>query len=294
VRRRLLIPLGLAVTGLLVLAAVASRGRPLGGGAAGPGPGRGFFDYVFTTLVLVGAAIAVVFVWVLVAERPDRRTTPPVRQRYLGVLVTFLGAVAIAWFLAHDHTFLRRMAQLEQQAQTTQQQQRAAPGRKAVPPGGRGARIRWDEVGLVVALLAGAAVVALAARSRGRPRPTLRRRERQEALSAALDESLDDLLADPDLRRAIIAAYARMERALAGAGLARRPAEAPFEYLERALLELETSAGAVRRLTDLFEWAKFSQHEPEAEMRDEAVAALVAVRDELRAAAPEPVAGASS
>ncbi len=105
-------------------------------------------------------------------------------------------------------------------------------------------------------------------------------------MSLALDESLDDLRAEPDLRKAIIAAYARMERALAGAGLPRRPAEAPLEYLERALLELETSAGAVRRLTDLFEWAKFSQHEPEPQMRDDAIDALVAVRDELRAPAP--------
>jgi hypothetical protein len=39
----------------------------------------------------------------------------------------------------------------------------------------------------------------------------------------------------------------------------------------------------VRRLTDLFEWARFSHHEPEPSMRDDAVDALVAVRDELRA-----------
>ena len=75
-----------------------------------------------------------------------------------------------------------------------------------------------------------------------------------------------------------------MERALASAGLARRPAEAPVEYLERALLELDASTDAVRRLTELFEWAKFSHHEPEPSMRDDAVEALVAVRDELRAA----------
>ena len=105
---------------------------------------------------------------------------------------------------------------------------------------------------------------------------------REDALSVALDESLDDLRNDPDLRRAIVAAYARMEIALAGAGLPRRPAEAPFEYLERALLALDTSAESVRRLTALFEWAKFSHHDPERAMRDEAVDALVAVRDELR------------
>jgi hypothetical protein len=73
-----------------------------------------------------------------------------------------------------------------------------------------------------------------------------------------------------------------MEDALAASGLARAAAEAPFEYLGRALQELETSAAAARRLTDLFERAKFSQHEPAEAMRDEAIEALIAVRDELR------------
>ena len=46
------------------------------------------------------------------------------------------------------------------------------------------------------------------------------------------------------------------------------------------------SAEGAERLTVLFEWAKFSQHEPKPEMRDEAIAALLAVRDDL---AREPV-----
>src|SRR5262249_56194695 len=100
-------------------------------------------------------------------------------------------------------------------------------------------------------------------------------------------EASDGLRNDAGLRRAIIAAYAGMEHALARAGIARHPSEAPFEYIERALLSLDTSADGARRLTGLFEWAKFSHHEPEPAMRDDAIAALVAVRDEL---AREPVA----
>ena len=118
--------------------------------------------------------------------------------------------------------------------------------------------------------------------------PARRSGEAPQSLADALDVSLDDLRTDPDLRRAIIAAYARMEAALAAAGLPRRPAEAPLEYLERALLSLDTSAEAVRRLTDLFEWARFSHHEPEPSMRDDAVDALLAVRDELRASELTP------
>ena len=54
----------------------------------------------------------------------------------------------------------------------------------------------------------------------------------------AVDESLDDLRAEPDPRRAVIAAYARLERVLAAHGLPRKPAEAPLEYLGRMLAEL--------------------------------------------------------
>jgi hypothetical protein len=41
----------------------------------------------------------------------------------------------------------------------------------------------------------------------------------------------------------------------------------------------------VTRLTDLFERAKFSQHEIGLELREQAIDALAAVRDELRHAA---------
>ena len=141
---------------------------------------------------------------------------------------------------------------------------------------------------VVLSLFFVAAVATIVALRRSRRDEEAALDTAPETLAAALDESLDDLRADPDLRRAIIAAYARMERALAAAGIPRRPAEAPLEYVERALLTLDTSAAAVRKLTDLFEWARFSHHEPEPSMRDEAIDALVAVRDELRASELTP------
>ena len=108
-------------------------------------------------------------------------------------------------------------------------------------------------------------------------------------MSRALDDSIDDLRRDPDLRRAIIAAYARMEGSLAHAGLPRSPAEAPYEYLERSLVELDAGAQGARRLTELFERAKFSHHALGEGMRTEAVDALVAVRDDLQRPAAEAV-----
>jgi Domain of unknown function (DUF4129) len=288
VARRPLIPLGLAVGGLLVLAAVASRGRPLGGGGSGTGPTAGFFDYVFTTIVLVAAALSIVLLLSLAFVRPERGGVPSPGRRYLASMLGLVGAFVLAWALVHSG-FEKRLRDLEQNARQQPAQTQPSPLR-APPKNVRGARVRWDEVAIVLGLLAAAGAFAVATRSRRRLSGLSLPRSSRQAVSLALDESLDDLRCEPDLRKAIIAAYARMERALAAAGLPRRPAEAPVEYLERALLELDTSAGAVRRLTELFEWAKFSQHEPEPRMRDEAVDALVAVRDELR----EPEAAAVS
>jgi hypothetical protein len=288
VARRVLIPLSLAVGGLLVLAAVASRGRPLTGGGGGTGPTAGFFDYVFTTVVLAAAALSVALLFSLAFVRPQRGAAPSPGRRYLTSMLGLAGAFVLAWALVHSG-FEKRLRQLEQGQRYPPKQSQPSP-LKAPPSTVRGARLRWDEVAIVLGLLAAAGAAAAVARARHRLTGVSTTGASRQAVSHALDESLDDLRSEPDLRKAIIAAYARMEGALAVAGLPRHPAEAPAEYLARALLELETSARAVRRLTDLFEWAKFSQHEPEPRMRDEAVDALVAVRDELRGPAPVTVA----
>ena len=47
------------------------------------------------------------------------------------------------------------------------------------------------------------------------------------------------------------------------------------------LADLAVSPEAARRLTDLFERAKFSQHAVAAEMKEEAISALETVRDDL-------------
>jgi len=279
---RRLLALGAGVTALVVVAAVASRGRPLAGSGAGAGPTAGFFDYVFTTTAILGVIVVAVVVWGLAGARRDRTWKRPSRNHLLSYFLAVAAGAAIATLLLHNSRFMQRLRAAAQQANRPQSSQPGArPGK--IPASTRGAHLRWDEVAVVAALLAGAAGLAYAGRTRvpSRQTPSWRRR-RQEAVSVALDESLDDLRKEPDLRRAIIAAYARMETALGDAGITRHPAEAPLEYMERALTSLDTSTAAVRRLTVLFEWAKFSQHEPEPQMRDEAIDALVTVRDELR------------
>jgi hypothetical protein len=109
--------------------------------------------------------------------------------------------------------------------------------------------------------------------------------EREAELTAALDEvladTLDDLRAERDPRRAVIGAYARLERTFAAHDVAREPSETPREYVDRALDRLGVSAFAVRRLTQLYERAKFSPHEIDAAMKDDAIDALAGLREEL-------------
>jgi hypothetical protein len=275
---RRLLPLVLAVAGLLAVAALASHGRPLSA-SHGTGPTPRFFDYVFTTVALIAVAIAVAFLVGLFGTKP----VTPARQRprfhWVQLLVSLVASLLLGWFLLHAHFHLL--------AKETSERSGAKPGKQThllhkVPPaaGRRSAHIRWDEIAIIGALLAAAGVAAFAGRAT-RPAKEWRFRSHEE-VALALDESLDDLRSEPDLRRAIVAAYARMERTLAAAGIPRRPSEGPHEYLPRALLALDASAAAVTRLTDLFEWAKFSQHEPDESMREEAIAALEAIRDELR------------
>jgi hypothetical protein len=282
---RRLLPLGLAVAVLLALAGVASHGRPLAGGR-GPGPTATFFDYVTTTLVLFAIVILAVVIYSVVGQRGGGA---PRRGRWhlTTTLMAFIGSLAIAWVLVHTG-FVQRLQNLEKQL--AQRQHSGQPALNLAKPGKsvRNPHLRWDEITVFLVLIAGTAIVLYAGRKTRRPPRPWRFGRRQE-VSQAIDESIDDLRTDPDLRRAIVAAYARMEHALGRAGLPRHPAEAPFEYVERALQSLETSAESVRRLTALFEWAKFSQHEPEPGMRDEAIDALVAVRDELARPVEEAV-----
>jgi hypothetical protein len=288
VSRSRLVPLALAVTVLLAVVAVAARGRPLGSG----GGGRGglpvsFWDYTYTTIVIL--VVPALFAGLFAASLMRRKVRKP-RSFMQSLLLTvglYLAIVVVEVFVIRHLEHLHLHAPGPRQSPPGNANVGNLPGIHGHHHGNAGTkplRFRWDELVVILVLLLGAVGVAVWLFRRDSRRP---REAAPEVLAAALDESLDDLRRDPDLRRAIIAAYARMEAALAAAGIPRHPAEAPLEYVERALLSLDTSADAVRTLTDLFEWARFSHHEPEPSMRDDAVDALEAVRDELRAPEPE-------
>lgn len=142
---------------------------------------------------------------------------------------------------------------------------------------------------LVVAVVVGAVVVALRRQPAPAPSAPLRKLKQPEPeelvrrFYSLVGDSLDDLRAEPDPRRAVIAAYARMERGLGSLGIERLLSETPFEYLARVLERLSVSDAAARRLTDLFEHAKFSAAPVDDEMKAAAVSALEDIREEAKA-----------
>jgi hypothetical protein len=205
-----------------------------------------------------------VFVGVMFLLIKDREALPTRRSRHPGVrqLVQLAVVVAVLFLVGPRLVEIFRGGDEEERADQTQTRDgERVPKRRDDPAAQRDPRFRW------------APVIALGA---------LDEQEMADALAAVLDDALADLRAERDPRRAIIAAYARMERLLAVHGVPRDPAEAPFEYLARVLVQLHASASSVFELTALFERAKFSSHAVDSAMKDEALAALVAVRDELR------------
>lgn len=109
----------------------------------------------------------------------------------------------------------------------------------------------------------------------------------------ALDRMLWEIDQEPDPRTAIRRVYAALETGLDNAEMARRQSETPGIYLRRILGRFDVLDAPLRELTELFEQARFSQHEITPQMRDRAVQALVAVRGHYAHAAtqspqPEP------
>jgi Domain of unknown function (DUF4129) len=266
--RRRLLPVALVV-GLLALVAVGSLRGPLGSGRGRPSYPADLIDSLLLLLFLAMVAagvLAVVSLW------PHRHL--PVKGRRAGSwnLILPMAAIVLLW-LFRDLLGLGEGNRDDPPATTIPTLTTFEP---AAPPA---------EPGVVPLVVAGVALLAMAAVVAAQVRADRRRRRPPatpaERLVGLLDDTLEDLERDPDPRRAVIAAWARMERGLAAAGLPRRPSEAPFEYAGRVLETSLARPASVHRLTGLFERAKFSHHRIGQADRDEAIAALRAVRREL-------------
>jgi Domain of unknown function (DUF4129) len=277
-RRTALLAAGLVLGLALVGLAAGERWRGGEGRAEGSVPVL-VIDAMLVVGAILGAVTMVLFALVyggsygsVALERRRRSSTMRVLTSVAIVIVAIFAVVAIRKGLAN------RFGDREPATEQVQ------PGtRPEARPGESGERtLDWRFVGgaFVLALFGSAYAARLLMRNSYRPEAT---DDPAEAVAAILGDTLEDLRNERDPRRAVIAAYARMERALAAHGLPREGSEAPLEYLERALEELSASASSAARLTRLFEWARFSHHAVDPGMKEEAIEALEAVRDELTA-----------
>jgi uncharacterized protein DUF4129 len=267
---------------LLAIVAMAARGgHPGTSGHVATRPVPNTVQDGFVTLLAVVYVAMIVAIVIAVFKYKDRWSDPGSNWLKNFVLVLILMALATAFgYYAMTHGHLREQAKRVEQAQARRGNKQQKLHHLPATPA-RTAHFEWPLVvgigGLV--LLGG---VWMYVRSRRRLAPLFEERGLEADMVTAIETTIDDLRSEKDARRAVIAAYAAMERTLARHGLARHRSEAPLEYLANILRGLHVRESAVVSLTRLFEFAKFSGHEVEGVMKEEAIDALVAIRDDLQ------------
>lgn len=285
--RRLLLS-GIALTVLLALVALASRAHRPGGGGGG---GRGHVPALLLEYVGVMGLIAVLLggtamVWAAADARRKKALTGPTTWRRM-----LAGLAAAALVLIVLAALTRHLTQPSGGQRPRGPTGLAAPLRAVDAKRAklqREATPQRADRGWLTALVLGSVLLGMTLAAGVAVRHRLKHRAEiaeEVALARALDEvladTLDDLRAERDPRKAVIEVYARMERTFAAYRVPRDPAETPLEYVSRVLDSLNVSAGAVRRLTLLFERAKFSTHAVDQGMKDGAIETLAALRAEL-------------
>jgi len=278
---------GFALTALLAVVAVASRAHRPGGGTAASTPHAPtlLFDYVASAMLVLFPIGVMIVIWAMAQGRHQRllaRETSPIRTLVSLAIACGLLAVAVVFTKHHGIGNLHfGGSPATHQSSQGQQQPKHQKTQKSSPA--YHSQFRWLPAVIVASIILGAAgaAVAVYVRKRYGGEDWDREAELAAALDEVLADSLDDLRSDPDPRRAVIRAYARMEQTFAAYGVPRDEAEAPLEYMARALDHLSVSVYSVRRLTQLFSRAKFSPHEVDAGMKDEAIESLVGLRAEL-------------
>jgi hypothetical protein len=277
VRRSALI-LALAAC-LLLVVAVGARGSPSGALALSAAPAA----WQTACYILVGIVIGVTIAGLPVALMARRRSgSAAVRRPWWQQLASLLLPVALLaavllWWSKHPLSPLGGTSGSPEKPLHSTPLPPPAPPQSASP------------ILLLVAVLIGilaAVLVALVVVMRARARRGIPVQLPDEAprAVAAVDAAIEVLGSERDPRRAVIAAYATMERLLGAAGSPRRAADSPTEHLERSLVLLGAGRSAARRLTELFERARFSAQVIDEAVRQAALEALAAVRRDLEPA----------
>ena len=250
---------------------------------------------VVAVALAAGLCILLGVLWVSTPRRTQAKkkkqgaaTTDEIRSGVRGGSLVLIGGILVVavlllaiWFL------LGRAYDSSVPPPTATTARRVSPPARPLPGPPAPPVFDW----FFFALLASIAVVlplALIARRRLRAPDDVAAEDDEvpEAVVRAVGESIDQIDRDPDARRAIIRAYAQMEHAFDDAGIPRRPSEAPFEYIGRALRGVRVSPPAAGRLAALFERARFSQHVVGSDTKDDAIGALRDIEEQLQEPSP--------
>lgn len=274
---------GVALTALLAAVAVASRAHRPGGGSGGGSAdtGRVVFEYAASVMFVLFPLGALFVLWVLSMGRRQKLIEDTGLRRNVVTVLTIGVLILPATLLVRHYIKYNGGGAAKPPA---------APGTLTDGRDGRAAQNKQPEfqwlpaiiVGSLIFGVAGAGAIAVVLK-RQRGADWDREAELMHALDEVLGDTLEDLRAERDPRKAVIGAYARMEKLFAAHRVPREEAETPQQYVERVLARLQVSSFAVRRLTELYERARFSPHTVDAGMKDDAIAALEGLRAELNA-----------
>jgi hypothetical protein len=273
-----------ALLALLAVVAFASRSGLGHQSQAKPTPG--YLNYAFTAFLIVFVLMIPVAAYALVMQaREGEIARKSYRQRTLESvgMMFFFGCLAfiVIYLKRHHHAFSGINFK---GLNNTKKRNRNANGQPAEVEPHFEYTVLWIALA-GIAVGSGWLYYAWRTRKKRTAVPLDLEQTVADDFATSIGAAIDDLESEPDARRAVIAAYARMETVLARNGLQRRPSETPVEYLRRILLGLTSRGDAVSRLTSLFEQAKFSRHTIDASMKQDAIAALREIRDDLQGTA---------
>jgi hypothetical protein len=277
----------LAIGGLLAflaLVAVAAAGHAPSAGESRPSTPAPHLlqDYIATLFVLIMPVGALLILWAMLMKRVYADV--PLKSKEIplhGVPRPFLTVafiIAVIAIALHYGPFFDAEPKRPESAGAGKGKKEKGTDR----PAPYEPQFQWLPMFVVGSLVVGigGAMVLMSLR---RQRELLAATPIRETLEEVLIETLDDLRREPDPRKAVIGAYSNMERTLAARGVPRHEAEAPDEYLARILDVVGASGHSARRLTRLFARARYSPHEIDAQMKEDAIDALTGLRAELAA-----------
>jgi hypothetical protein len=279
---------GIGLTALLALVAVSSRAHKPGGGsgAAAAHPPKLLWEYLASMLVVLFPIVGILMVWALATSRRQKLLSGERNwRRTLAMLFALIPFLAGAFYVTHHlhpggagRSISIPTTPIGKTSKGGKRQPKLVPLRSAPQ-----AKFQWPAAVIFGSLILGLVVTVVVSIYWRRLHGEAWAEEAalMEAVDEVLADSLDDLRAERDPRRAVIRTWARMERTFAAYGVPRQEAEAPQEYVGRVLDRLGVSISSVRRLTDLYSRAKFSPHEIGVDMKEQAIDALVGLRGEL-------------